>query len=109
MILIFDPIPYWIQFSHLLIWPFFIAMGTVAMFALTMALSWTKSSATMFTSYMAIANISVVLGTKFIGLFTALFSIAHLYIILMIIGLLPAVLLKGMNPRPILKLKTERN
>ena len=97
--------PYWIQFGHLLIWPFFIAMGTVAMFALTMALSWTKSSATMFTSYMAIANISVVVGTKFIGLFTALFSIAHLYIILMIIGLLPAVLLKGMNPQPILKLK----
>ena len=105
LILIFDPIPYWIQFGHLVIWPFFIAMGTVAMFALTMALSWTNSSATMFTSYMAMANISVVVGTKLIGLFTALFSIAHLYIILMIIGLLPAFLLKGMNPRPIIKLK----
>ena len=39
LILNLDPIPYWIQFAHLIIWPFFIAMGTVAMFALAMTLS----------------------------------------------------------------------
>ena len=103
--LFFDPISYWIQFAHLLIAPFFIAMGMVAMFALAMALSWTKSSATMFTSYMAISNLSVVVGTKLIRPFTAIFSIGQLYIMLLIIGLLPAFLLKSMNPRPILELK----
>ena len=105
LILNLDPIPYWIQFAHLIIWPFFIAMGTVAMFALAMTLSWTKSSATMFTSYMAISNLSVVVGTKLIGLLTAVVSIGHLYILLLIIGLLPAILLKAMNPRSILELK----
>ena len=80
-------------------------MGTVAMFALAMTLSWTKSSATMFTSYMAITNLSVVVGTKLIGLLTAVLSIGHLYILLLIIGLLPAILLKAMNPRSILELK----
>ena len=105
MIMSFDTIPYWIQFTHLIIWPFFIAMGTVAMFALVMALSWSKSSATMFTSYMAISNLSVVVGTKLIGSFTAMFSIGHLYLLLLIIGLLPAFLLNAMNPRPILEIK----
>jgi len=100
-----DTIPYWLQFAHLIIWPFLIALGTVAMFALAMALSWSKSSATMFTSYMAISNLSVVVGTKLIGTLTALFSIGHLYILLPITGLLPALLFKEMNPRSILDLK----
>ena len=42
------------------------AIGTVSMFALAMALSWSKASATMFTSYMALANLSVVIGNKLI-------------------------------------------
>jgi len=59
----------------------------------------------MFTSYMAISNLSVVVGTKLIGSFTAMFSIGHLYLLLLIIGLLPAFLLNAMNPRPILEIK----
>jgi len=100
-----DTIPYWMQFAHLIIWPFLIALGTVAMFALAMALSWSKSSATMFTSYMAISNLSVVVGTKLIGTLTAMFSIGYLYLLLPIMGLLPALLFKTMNPRPILEIK----
>ena len=101
----FESIPNWIQITHLLIAPFFIAMGTVAMFALAMALCWTKSSATMFTTYMAISNLSVVIGTKLIGPLTAFVSVGHLYIFLPIIGLLPGLLLKSMNPIQILELK----
>ena len=59
----------------------------------------------MYTSYMAISNLSVVVGTKLIGLLTTVLSIGHLYILLLIIGLLPAILLKAMNPRLILELK----
>ena len=36
------------------------------MFALAAFFSWSKASATMFTSYMAISNMSVVIGGKLI-------------------------------------------
>ena len=80
-------------------------MGTVAMFALAMALSWSKSSATMFTSYMAISNLSVVIGTRLIGLLTESFSVGQIYILLLLIGLFPVVFLKSMDPRPVLDIK----
>ena len=80
-------------------------MGTVAMFALAMALSWSKSSATMFTSYMAISNLSVVIGTRLIGLLTESFSVGQIYVLLLVIGLLPVVFLKSMDPRPVLDIK----
>ena len=80
-------------------------MGTVAMFALAMALSWTKSSATMFTSYMAISNLSVVIGTRLIGPLTESFSVGEIYILLLVIGLFPVVFLKSMDPRPVLDIK----
>ena len=86
-------------------------MGTVAMFALAMALSWSKSSATMFTSYMAISNLSVVIGTRLIGPLTETFSVGQIYILLLVIGLFPVVFLKSMDPRPVLdiKLKEDKN
>jgi len=82
-----------------------IAMGTVAMFALAMALSWSKSSATMFTSYMAISNLSVVIGTRLIGPLTESFSVGQIYVLLLVIGLFPVVFLKSMDPRPVLDIK----
>ena len=86
-------------------------MGTVAMFALAMALSWSKSSATMFTSYMAISNLSVVIGTRLIGPLTESFSVGQIYVLLLVIGLFPVVFLKSMDPRPVLdiKLKEDKN
>ena len=80
-------------------------MGTVAMFALAMALSWSRSSATMFTSYMALSNLSVVIGTRLIAPLTESFSVGQIYILLLVIGLLPAVFLKSMDPRPVLDMK----
>ena len=80
-------------------------MGTVAMFALAMALSWSKSSATMFTSYMAISNLSVVIGTRLIGPLTESFSVGQIYVLLLVIGLFPVVFLKSMDPRPVLDIK----
>ena len=104
-ILCFEQIPYWIQLSYLIIYPAFIAIGTVAMFSLAMALSWSKASATMFTSYMAISNLSVVLGTKLIGPLTKYFTTGNIYILMMFLCLLPVFLLKHMNPKSIIKLK----
>mgnify|MGYP001997904508 FL=1 len=107
MVLSMPELPNWFQSFYLAVYPFCIAMGTVAMFALAMALSWSKASATMFTSYMAISNLSVVIGNKLIGPLSELFSVGQIYLLMMLICLSPVVLLKSMDPRPILDIKSE--
>ena len=107
MILTMPELPVWFQGFYLIVYPFCVAVGTVGMFALAMALSWSKASATMFTSYMAISNLSVVIGNKLIGPLSDIFSIGQIYVIMMFVCLTPVVLLKSMDPRPILDIKSE--
>ena len=98
----FVTIPYWFQMFWIIIAPALVAMGTVAMFALTMSLSWGKASATMFTSYMAFSNLSTVIGTRLIEPLTNNFSMGYIYLILMVIGLAPGFLLLKADPISIL-------
>ena len=105
MILTMPELPVWFQGFYLIVYPFCVAVGTVGMFALAMALSWSKASATMFTSYMAISNLSVVIGNKLIGPLSDIFSIGQIYVIMMFVCLTPVVLLKSMDPKPILDIK----
>ena len=105
MIIIMPELPVWFQGFYLIVHPFCVAVGTVGMFALAMALSWSKASATMFTSYMAISNLSVVIGNKLIGPLSNMLSIGQIYVIMMFVCLTPVVLLKSMDPRPILDIK----
>ena len=105
MILTMPELPVWFQGFYLIVYPFCVAVGTVGMFALAMALSWSKASATMFTSYMAISNLSVVIGNKLIGPLSDIFSIGQIYVIMMFVCLTPVALLKSMDPRPILDIK----
>ena len=107
MILTMPELPVWFQGFYLIAYPFCVAVGTVGMFALAMALSWSKASATMFTSYMAISNLSVVIGNKLIGPLSDVFSIGQIYVIMMFVCLTPVILLKSMDPRPILDIKSE--
>jgi len=100
--------PYWFQVFYLVFYPSLIAIGTVSMFALAMALSWSKASATMFTSYMAISNMSVVIGGKLIEPLTQIMNIGQTYILMMFICLSPVVFLKSMNPKSIVKTKSNR-
>ncbi len=79
--------------------------STIGMFALAMALSWSKAFATMSTSYMTTSNLSVVTGNKLIGLFSNMLSIGQIYVIMMFVCLTSVVLLKSMDPRPILDIK----
>ena len=102
-------LPFWFQSFYLAFYPFCVAVGTVGMFALAMALSWSKASATMFTSYMAISNLSVVIGNKLIGPLSDIFSIGQIYILMMFVCLMPVVLIKSMDPRPILSIKSEHH
>ena len=79
--------------------------STIGMFALAMALSWSKASATMSTSYMATSNLPVVIGNKLMGPLSNMLSIGRIYVIMMFVYLTPVVLLKSMDPRPILDIK----
>ena len=107
MVLTTDQLPYWFQVFYLVVYPSLIAIGTVSMFALAMALSWSKASATMFTSYMAISNMSVVIGGKLIEPLSEVMSIGQIYIVMMFVCLAPVVFLKSMDPRPILDIKLD--
>ena len=107
MVLTTDQLPYWFQVFYLVVYPSLIAIGTVSMFALAMALSWSKASATMFTSYMAISNMSVVIGGKLIEPLSELMSIGQIYIVMMFVCLTPVVFLKSMDPKPILDIKLD--
>ena len=109
IVLVTEKLPDWFQIFYLIGSPFLVAMGTVSMFALAMSLSWSKAAATMFTSYMAIANLSVIVGTKLIEPLTSTFSLGYVYIIMMFVCLFPAFLLKSMNPRDILDMKSKKN
>ena len=100
--------PYWFQVFYLVFYPLLIAIGTVSMFALAMALSWSKASATMFTSYMAISNMSVVIGGKLIEPLTQIMNIGQIYILMMFVCLSPVVFLKSMNPKSIVNIKSNR-
>ena len=106
MVLNTNQLPYWFQVFYLVVYPSFIAIGTVSMFALAMALSWSKASATMFTSYMAISNMSVVIGSKLIAPLSELMSIGQIYIMMMFVCLTPVIFLKSMDPKPILTIKS---
>jgi len=63
-----------------------------------MHISWTKSAATMFTSYMAISNISSTMGNKFSGYIKELISLDMSFILLRIVALVPLIFLIWMNP-----------
>ena len=107
LVLTTDQLPYWFQVFYLVVYPALVAVGTVSMFALAMALSWSKASATMFTSYMAISNMSVVIGGKLIEPLSEVMSIGQIYIAMMFVCLAPVVFLKSMDPRPILDIKLD--
>ena len=107
LVLTTDQLPYWFQVFYLVVYPALVAVGTVSMFALAMALSWSKASATMFTSYMAISNMSVVIGGKLIEPLSEVMSIGQIYIVMMFVCLAPVVFLNSMDPRPILDIKLD--
>lgn len=71
---------YWdnhIVWAYTVGYKIFLAAFVVNYLAESMALSWTQSSATMFTIYMTMSNVGHVLGNKFAGLCEGVFGQAH--------------------------------
>ena len=83
--------------AYLIISPFFRALGAVAIFSLFMKISWTKSAATMFTSYMAMSNMSSTTGSKLAGTLNNYVSNDITFIVVGILAAIPLILLLGIN------------
>jgi len=93
--------------AYLVTSPFFRALGAVAIFSLFMHISWTKSAATMFTSYMAISNMSSTMGNKFAGYIKDWIPFYMTFILLGILALVPLIFLIWINPDSMAKVKEQ--
>ena len=102
---------YWtnsfVSTAYLIIHPGCISFGTVAVFSLFMQISWTQAAATMFTSYMALANLSTTMGTRLAGKLDGVLPFDNVFILVGIFTILPLGLLILINPDIMFKLKKE--
>ena len=102
---------YWtnsfVSTAYLIIHPGCISFGTVAVFSLFMQISWTRAAATMFTSYMAMANLSTIMGTRLAGRLNGVLPYDNVFILVGIFTILPLGLLILINPDIMFKLKKE--
>jgi len=57
----------WFSASYLILNPGALAFGAVGFLSMGMRISWTKSSASMFTIYMTLSNVGHVIGNEIVG------------------------------------------
>lgn len=87
---------YWdnhIVWAYTVGYKIFLAAFVVNYLAESMALSWTKSSATMFTIYMTMSNVGHVVGNKFAGLSEDIFGQVHTFTAMGILNMCVPLLL----------------
>ena len=70
-----------------------------------MNISWTNSAATMFTSYMAISNMSSTMGSKIAGYIKDWIPFDMAFILLGIVTFVPLIFLIWINPDFMAKVK----
>lgn len=70
----------WIVATYTIAYPAFLAIFVVNFLAHAMQLSWTKSSATMFTIYMTMSNVGHTFGNYGAGLFEDIFGIPGAFV-----------------------------
>ena len=80
----------------------------MAVFSLFMQISWTRAAATMFTSYMAMANLSTIIGTRLAGNLDCILPLGSIFVLIGMLTLLPLCLLLLINPDKIAELKKEK-
>ena len=95
--------------AYLVTYPFFRALGAVAIFSLFMHISWTKSAATMFTSYMAFSNMSSTMGSKIAGYIKDWIPFDMTFILLGVLAFIPLIFLIWVNPDSMAKIKGQES
>ena len=95
--------------AYLVTYPFFRALGAVAIFSLFMHISWTKSAATMFTSYMAFSNMSSTMGSKIAGYIKDWIPFDMTFILLGVLAFIPLIFLIWINPDSIARIMGQKS
>jgi PAT family beta-lactamase induction signal transducer AmpG len=68
---------HWFAMSYVLSYETFSAVGSVGFLAMAMRISWTKSAAIVFTTYMTLSNVSHICGNWLAGPLRRLLTLAH--------------------------------
>lgn len=88
----------WFPTTYLVIAPGLIAVGAVGFLSMAMRISWTLALGTVFTTYMALSNVSAVLGKVLIGTLEESLGYHSSFFVAAIFGVLPLLLLPLVRP-----------
>ena len=91
----------WFPITYLALFPGFIVVGSVGFLSMAMRISWTQAAATVFTTYMALSNVSAVLGKRMVGTIHEKFGYEPSFYISATMFALPLCLLLLVNPRQV--------
>ena len=87
----------WFTTGYLFLNPGALAVGSVGFLSASMRLSWTKSSATMFTVFMTVSNIGHVIGNRVVGPLREHCSYEESFWVVGLVMILPLILLTVVN------------
>ena len=97
----------WFPTAYLVLSPGLIAVGSVAFLSMAMRISWTQAVGTVFTTYMALSNVSSVLGKRMVGTLYREFGYYQSFYVAASMALVPLFLLVLVSPRQVDDAKKE--
>jgi PAT family beta-lactamase induction signal transducer AmpG len=89
---------HWFPNTYLILAPGLIAVGSVGFLSMAMRISWTQALGTVFTTYMALSNVSAVLGKKIIGTLEESIGTYSSFFVAAALGILPLLFLPLVTP-----------
>ncbi len=91
----------WFPKTYLILSPGLIAVGSVAFLSMAMRISWTAAAGTVFTTYMALSNVSSVLGKRIVDMLYQEFGYYQSFYAAASMALVPLFFLVLVSPREV--------
>ena len=91
----------WFPYVYLILSPGLIAIGAVGFLSMSMRISWTAASATVFTTYMAVSNVSAVIGKRLVKPIEDSYSYETGFYLAAFASLIPLLLLPLVSVRQV--------
>ena len=88
----------WFPTTYLVMAPGLIALGAVGFLSMAMRISWTQAVGTVFTTYMALSNVSAVIGKRMVGTLHEQFGYGTSFYVAAAFGVMPLLLLPLVRP-----------
>jgi len=98
---------HWFPTAYLVMAPGLIAVGAVGFLSMAMRISWTLALGTVFTTYMALSNVSAVLGKLVIGTLEESLGYYSSFFVAALCGVLPLLLLPLVSPSQVDRAKEQ--